>query len=83
MAYGAFFLITHAAGGNQQFILQILILGYAAWRFVNLTVSARINTKAAVPPAGTAQPADEQLSLAYGLRLTLASRVSRLRLLFT
>jgi hypothetical protein len=77
VAYGVFFAITHVAAGQQRYVLQILILGYAAWRFVNLTISVRINTKA----TAITLPAGERLSLGYGLRLMLTSQLSRLRLL--
>lgn len=81
VAYGAFFVITHVAGGQQRYVLQLLILGYAAWRFVNLTVSVRINSKASRVAVGSLQPEEEKLSLGYGLRLMLASQLGRLRLL--
>jgi hypothetical protein len=45
-AYGAFFFITRAANGQQRFVLELLILSFAAWRFVNLLVSVKINNKA-------------------------------------
>lgn len=42
-AYGVFYLLTKTAPGQQQLILQLLIMSFASWRFINLTLSVRIN----------------------------------------
>ena len=49
LAYGSFFFITRSTTAQQRFVLQLLIMAYAIWRFVNLTISARINQKAQEP----------------------------------
>lgn len=46
VAYGAFYFITRLEPHNQQHLLQVLILCFAGWRFINLAVSANINAKA-------------------------------------
>ena len=42
-AFGGFVLITQASSDAQRSILAALIVVYAAWRFINLGVSAKIN----------------------------------------
>lgn len=48
-AFGGFLLITSTGINEQHLILQILIMGYAAWRFLNLAISAKINKWALSP----------------------------------
>lgn len=42
-AFGSFLLITQNGINEQRQILQVLIMCYAAWRFVNLAISTKIN----------------------------------------
>ncbi|HET9174403.1 MAG TPA: hypothetical protein VFN56_03925 [Candidatus Saccharimonadales bacterium] len=51
--YGLFFLIAHG-GGSQRSILKLLLLSFAAWRFLNLTISAGINRQAQLRGDGAA-----------------------------
>lgn len=44
-AYGSFLFISQAAANQQSYVLQMLILGFALWRFINLTASAWINKR--------------------------------------
>ncbi len=46
IAYGAFYFITRLNPGDQRLLLQVLIMAFALWRFVNLAVSANINRRA-------------------------------------
>lgn len=46
LAYFGFFFITKAAANQQGYVLQLLIVGFALWRFVNLSVTAWINRQA-------------------------------------
>jgi hypothetical protein len=50
-AYGAFFFITKAVSGDQRLVLQLMIGGFAAWRFINLAITVWINRKAKDPAA--------------------------------
>lgn len=45
-AYGGFYVITRAASGQQQILLQAIILTYTAWRVVGLAVASLINRNA-------------------------------------
>lgn len=49
VAFGGFLLLTSAGASEQRSILQMLIMVYAAWRFINLAISAKINKWAMDP----------------------------------
>jgi hypothetical protein len=68
-AYGAFYFITSAASSQQRPVLQVLILGYAAWRFINLTISAAINRRARMQPTGGLMPLSIRVRRALGYPL--------------
>lgn len=78
VAYGGFYCLTHTAMGQERAILQTLILSYAAWRFINLAVSARINSLAR-PPKPYVEQLAENVPLWYTLELVVRSRVTYIR----
>lgn len=45
-AYAAFLFITKAASNQQALTLQLLVISFALWRFVNLSATAWINRQA-------------------------------------
>lgn len=45
MAYGALMYIASAAQNNQAYVLQSLIVGFALWRMINLSVAVWINRR--------------------------------------
>lgn len=76
-AYGAFYFIIQAASGEQRLVLQLLVVVYAAWRFINLAVSARINSLA--QPKPYVQQLAENLPRLYMLELLVRSQLGRVR----
>jgi MFS family permease len=75
VAYGVFYFITRLQPHNQQHVLQILILCFAGWRFINLAVSASINAKAKLLLAQSAHPELARVPLLLLLRSSFRSRL--------
>lgn len=82
VAYGAFYLITRIDPGNQRFVLQMLILAFAAWRFANLAISASINAKARLLAVHVHQREMTRVPLLQLLRSQANSRLVDYRLMF-
>jgi hypothetical protein len=79
LAFGGFLAINAASGAHQTVILQALILIFAAWRFVNLGWSARINRQTLAGIRYRPLPVLLQHSHLM-LRGTLRNRLSRVQL---
>jgi hypothetical protein len=82
VAYGAFYLITRLGANDQRALLQVLIMSFAVWRFVNLAISASINREAVRRSSG-ALPSDlVRVPLWQLMRSRANSRLTTLRYAF-
>ncbi|HET6924331.1 MAG TPA: hypothetical protein VFH39_00690 [Candidatus Saccharimonadales bacterium] len=78
VAFTAFIAITRTDAHHQRYILELLTLAYAAWRIVNLAISAGINAQAQDATAYT--PLWQRLAFRISL-LTALLHTQRTRLL--
>lgn len=76
LAYGGFYFITRAAQANQRGTLQTLIVSFAIWRAVNLTIATAINRQASRPRGYSAG----RVPVAVALRRALGYPLLRLRM---